>query len=37
MLRIVVIIVILAIIMALIFAATRPNTFRIERSIHIKA
>lgn len=37
MLRIVVIIVILAIIMVLIFAATKPNKFRIERSIHIKA
>ena len=37
MLRIVVIIVILAIIIVLIFAATKPNTFRIERSIHIKA
>ena len=30
-------IIILAIIIALIYAATRPNTFRIERSINIKA
>ena len=37
MLGIVAIIIILAIIIALIFAATRPNTFRIERSINIKA
>lgn len=37
MLRVVAIIVILAIIMVLIFAATRSNTFRIERSIQIKA
>ena len=37
MLGIVAIIIILAIIITLIFAATRPETFRIERSISIKA
>ncbi len=37
MLGIVAIIIILAIIIALIFASTKPNTFRIERSINIKA
>ena len=37
MLGIVTIIIILAIIITLIFAATRPDTFRIERSVNIKA
>lgn len=37
MLRMVAIIIILAITMLLIVAATKPNTFRIQRSIHIKA
>lgn len=37
MLRIVVIIIILAIIVALVYAATKPDTFRIERSKKIKA
>ena len=37
MLKLILIIIILAIIVALIYAATKPNTFRIERSINIKA
>jgi len=37
MLKIIVIIIILAIIVALIWASTKPDTFRIERSINIKA
>ena len=37
MLIIIAIIITVAIIMALILAATKPNSFRIERSINIKA
>ena len=37
MLKMIVIIIILAIIAALIWASTKPDTFRIERSINIKA
>ncbi len=37
MLRLIVIIIAIIIIALLVYAATRPDTFRIERSIHIKA